>query len=339
MEKGSRNRRSPKINNPAALERVSVAMARLPNILDRETVACQRTLEQKISDGGPNPQRVDPHLLGVALDELCNDRRFVVTHRHDSTGSTDWYANARTSENDVQAKLDEVAPLYARTTRGGFGNHVGDALEIHVFKSLQQLQSDRRRYSFQGSFDLTHLPENTGRYRKTEPPQSVSGNYTQKRADFILHGFDSGPICIECKNLREWVYPNQGIVKELITKALELDLTPLLVARRIQYSALANLFEPAGIIAHETYNQFYMPHHADIADQVKKVRGLGFSDVRATLDPQPRTLKFFNELLPRIADNMAAKFRANRQALEDFAGGGINLAQLYNAIGSPAAGN
>jgi hypothetical protein len=47
--------------HPLALERIRIAKRRIQSILDRETVAHQKTLEQKISDQGPTPLRVDHH--------------------------------------------------------------------------------------------------------------------------------------------------------------------------------------------------------------------------------------------------------------------------------------
>jgi len=64
---------------------------------------------------------------------------------------------------------------------------------------------------------------------------------------------DAGPLCIECKNYREWVYPHDKLISELIVKAADLNAIPVLIARRIHYTTRTNLLEPAGIIAHETY--------------------------------------------------------------------------------------
>ena len=167
----------------------------------------------------------------------------------------------------------------------------------------------------------------------------MSGNRTSNPIDFILHGFEQGSLCIECKNLREWVYPHHGIIKELIQKALDLNATPLLVARRIHYTAIRNLLEPAGIIAHETYYQYYPKTEAELADHVRHKRALGYSDVRATEDLTTRTSKFWLDVLPRIADRMALRFCQNKEALSEYVNDEIHLAQLYNAIDSPAAGN
>lgn len=327
----------PYAKGEKALDRIALAMARLPNILERETVANQRTLEQKISDQGPNHQRVDPHLLGLAILELANERKIIRAHTHPGT-PVKWYANARFSNDEVEQKLAVVGPLYVQVTTGHFPNLVGDALEVIVFKALQQLNDERPRYSFDGSFDLA-APKNKERYLKVEPQQTVSGHKTTKRADFILHGFDTGPLCIECKNFRQWLYPHEPLIKELILKAIEMNATPLLVARRIHYTTITNLLIPAGIIAHETYHQYYPGDRADIAEQVKHKRSLGFTDVQALETPEPRTLTFFTRTLLKVADQAAEKFRQKKEPLLAYANGEINLAQLYNYIDSPARGN
>jgi hypothetical protein len=66
---------------------------------------------------------------------------------------------------------------------------------------------------------------------------------------------------------------------------------------------------------------------------------LGFTDVCAVEEPHPRTQKFISEVLPDLNEFMAARWHANKSALLDYANDKMNLAQLYNAIGSPAAGN
>ena len=121
-------------------------------------------------------------------------------------------------------------------------------------------------------------------------------------------------------------------------RAITSSRASLLVARRIHYTTIRNFLEPAGILAHETYYQYYPPEHSDLADQVKARRSLGFFDVRATVEPDERTRKFFLTDLPKIADDAASRFRTNREALSGYVHDEINLAQLYTAIGSPAGG-
>lgn len=328
----------PNAQNPKALARIEIAMARLPNILEREIISCQKTLEQKISDQGPSGQRVDPHLLGLALHELTVERKILAVHRHPTTTHSPWYANARLAEADIRDKLESVAPLYASVASGQFPNLVGDALEVIVANCLTQLNRTNPRYGYLGSFDLSKKNKQ-GRFPKTEPPNTISGLTCLKIPDFYVSGFSFGYVCIECKNLREWIYPDNSLIKDLIRKAIDTDTIPCLIARRIHYTTTANLLIPAGIMSHESYYQYYPSEFTELASSVKDKRSLGFSDVRATEQPDKRTVKFVTNDLPSVGDYMAERFRANRKALSAYLESEINLAQLYYEINSPAAGN
>jgi hypothetical protein len=321
--------------SPGALDRIALAKSRIQSVLDREIIAHQKTLEQKIADQGPKPMRVDPHLVGLAIKDLLALNRLKAV-QHAATGSQKWYANILTQEATYQPKLDQLAPLYASVSGGGFGNLTGDALEIITFKCLDAVQAAAPRYAYQGAFDLSKRVD--GRHPKIQPPKTIGICSTIKEADFIQYGHDAGPLCIECKNYREWLYPHRSIINEVIIKAYELNCIPVLVMRRIHYTTRSNFLEPAGIIAHESYFQYYPTSHADIAEQVRHKRSLGFTDVRATEDPHPRTTKFFSESLPKIVSPMAERWLTHRDALYEYAKGGMNLAQLYTIIGSPAGG-
>jgi hypothetical protein len=326
----------PEAKNAAALERIAMAKRRVLAVLDREIVAHQRTLEQKISAQGPEGQRIDPHLLGLALMDMAELNR-VKKLAHAPTKTTAWYSNIGTKDDKIAEKLGEVAPLYSQVTGGGFGNLTGDALEVITFKCLQQISVAHPRYAFYGHFYLDQ-PKVNGRFDRIEPPQNVGGATTIKKADFIQFGYDEGYLAIECKNYREWLYPTSGLIKELIIKSYELKALPVLIHRKIHYSTKTNLLAPAGIIAHESYFQYYPSDQAEIAEKVQHKRSLGFTDVRPTEEPDPRTIKFFTVDLPKIIGPMAAKWNANKGYLYEWANGGINTAQLYSAIESPAGG-
>jgi hypothetical protein len=76
----------PHAQSEAALDRITIAKKRIQSILDRETVAHQKTLEQKISEQGPTQQRVDPHLVGLAILDLLNLNR-LREHNHPGSGN------------------------------------------------------------------------------------------------------------------------------------------------------------------------------------------------------------------------------------------------------------
>ena len=280
---------------------------------------------------------MDPHLIGLAIFDLIELRR-LRRHTHPATGSKPWYANPGTSDDAVAARLDDLAPLYASISGDGFGNLIGDALEVIVFKCLDKINAADPRYTYQGHFKLDKPKNKNGRYRKIQPPKTIARKTTQKEADFIQFGHEVGPLCIECKNYREWLYPNHKIIRDLIITSAELGTIPVLIIRRIHYTARTNFLKPAGIIAHETYFQYYPSDQAELADKVKHRRSLGFTDVTATEEPHPRTVKFFNETLPNIVGFMAEHWEANKPALLRYAYEEINLAQLYTEIRSPAGG-
>lgn len=327
----------PEAKNKAFLARIALAKKRVQSILDRETIAHQKTLEKKISEQGPGEQRVNPHLVGYAIQDLLelNRLRFL---RHPATGNQKWYINPLTNDDDAQPKLDELAPLYASVSGGGFGNLTGDALEVVTYKCLLNVKQQKPRYDFQGAFHLDKPKNAENRFQKTQPQKTLSGKSTLKEADFIQFGHDAGALCIECKNYREWIYSHDNKIKELIVKSYELGAIPVLIARKIQYAAQTNLLEPAGIIAHESVWQYYPYDHHELAAKVAHKRKLGFSDVVATEEPHPRTMTFFEKNLPRIVAPMADSWNRNKEALYEYATDQINLAQLYTAIGSPAGG-
>jgi hypothetical protein len=135
------------------------------------------------------------------------------------------------------------------------------------------------------------------------------------------------------------MYLNDEDIKDLIIKSHELDAMPVLIGRRFHYTTRTNLLEPGGIIAHETFLQYYPADQAAVAAQVQDKTLLGFTDVTSVEEPHERTTKFLTSILPKIITPMAAKWKTNRDSLLSYARGEIQLAQLYNAIGSPAAGN
>ena len=166
-----------------ALERIHLAKRRIQSILDTHVTAHQRTLEQKIADQGPTNQRVDPHLIGLAIKDLIELNRLKTT-LHPATSSQHWYSNPGTSDEKISARLEGLAPLYASTQNNGFGNLIGDALEIAVQNSLILAATDDRRLSFLGQFDFT-APKRNGRRPKVSPPKSLSGRSTSKEFDFL----------------------------------------------------------------------------------------------------------------------------------------------------------
>lgn len=324
--------KQPIAAHDAAMERILLGKRRTLNILERELVAHQKTLEQKISDQGPVDQHVDPHLLGLGIKDLLELRR-ISRMTHHSTGKEPWYTNRGTNAERASQKLDNLAPLYAAVSIGHFKNLVGDALEVIVNKCLTEVYQQDSKYAYLGDFKL-HEQKKDQRYQKAQPPRIISGQLIQGEADFIQYGHDEGGLFIECKNYREWIYPHHKIIKELIRKAHSANLIPLLVARRFHYTTITNLLAPSGILYHQTFFQYYPADQEELAAQVREKRSLGFSDVRATETPHSATLNYFRNILPSAVAPAAQKWKAHADVLLAYACDEIPIREVYAAIGS-----
>src|SRR6266446_7420530 len=77
---------------------------------------------------------------------------------------------------------------------------------------------------------------------------------------------DAGPIGIECKNVRHWMYPHVPELIDTIRKCLALDAVPVLIARRIPFVTFA-IFSRCGFIVHQTYNQLFPAAEAAVCTE------------------------------------------------------------------------
>lgn len=281
-------------------ERHKLARTRIERVLRAQTIATMRTLEMKISDAGPNPQRVDPHYLTDARKELQAEGLLSVQQ-----GITNWYHLATADHQAIQQRLAELEPIQRAYQMRSFTLRLGDALEIAVFRSLEA-----SGLTFFGSFPTLNEHDDSQKYRKDEPPGHI-GNRTiagNRKLDFLAHVVNDW-VGIECKNVREWLYPDGAEVKELLSKCLQLDCVPVMIARRIQFATFA-VFNKCGVIFHQVYNQRVPTSDAALAAQASNKDLLGYFDIRLGNLSDARINKF-------IATDMtgavpAARFAFNR---------------------------
>jgi len=312
----------------AAPKRINLALRRIVNVLDDHVVCGIRTLEAKISEAGPRPQHVDPHLLGIALQDLVTRRR-VLELTHPSTRQT-WYAYPRQHKDKTPRldKLNAVAQIHTELARAS--EDIGDALEAAICTALLNIGA-----AFHGR--VKEIPE-TNSFHKMPPPQELPEHRTNRLPDFILYDRRAGAINIECKNTREWVYPKSNDLKQVIITAYELGTTPLLVSRKIHHTASTNLMFPAGILIHQSFNQYYPTYLSELAGKANDVDLLGYSDIIiGTTEPTYHTQHFFTSLLPNLAASAHAKFERYKKDLYAFAKEEIPIEELYKIIDSPAA--
>jgi hypothetical protein len=136
-------------------------------------------------------------------------------------------------------------------------------------------------------------------YSKEEPPQHLGSRHLNgdRRLDFLTQASSGEWLGLECKNIREWLYPDRAELREMIGKCLELDCVPVIIARRIPYVTF-RLLQPCGVIVHQTYNQLFPLSDQALADRARHKRNLGYHDIRVDNVPDARLLKFIGKNLP-----------------------------------------
>jgi hypothetical protein len=259
-------------------ERIELAKTRLRNILLAQTVSCDRTLEQKISDAGPNPQRVEPSVLTEARNELVRVGEILVEKR----GKAPWYFLKEADKQRVERRMAELAPLHQETQAGTFTHRLGQTLEIAVLKAIQ-----KSGVSFLGNFtDLAAHNDGTA-YTKVDPPMDMNGKRMEKGPlDFVV--FPGGECAgIEVKNYRTWLYPRSKEVRETLWKCGDVGAVPVLIARRLPFVTI-RLLQMGGCLIHENYNQLYPEADALLAERVRRKGLLGYHDVRVGNEPDAR---------------------------------------------------
>jgi hypothetical protein len=284
-------------------EWVALGKKRLVSVLRARIVATDRTLEQKISDAGPNNQRVEPVLLTQARNELVKAGRIVPV----KPGKTPWFHLAETTQERIQERLAVLEPIYMKTQEALFTQRMGQVLEIAVLKALKG-----GGRAFLGSFADLEEHDDSSLYKKVDPPLVISGNKIEKGPlDYVIFA-PAGTGGIEIKNYRTWLYPDSPEVRDLLWKCSDVGAVPVLITRRVPFITF-RLFNLSGCLVHQGYNQLYPAVDAELAAAVRDKSLLGYHDVRLGSEPDKRMTRFIQELLPRLVGtgrSLFEKFRA-----------------------------
>ena len=308
--------------NEAVEERIAIGVRRIINILRKHGVATMRTLEQKISDAGPTNQRIDPHILTKARITL-KDRGDLLTRKE---GNTEWYALASSDQAFIDARFDELNVIHARTHQKRFTDRMGDTAEIAVMRAMQRTEKD-----FVGHFaDLDQHADDVP-YAKHDPDYFSGKPIIGGKLDYILFNPSAGGMGIEIKNTREWMYPDKDIVTQFLRKCVQIDVVPVLIARRIHYTTFSVLNALGGVV-HQFYNQLYPYSEAELADLVRHKNSLGYFDIRVGNEPDQRMLHFFEHSIPAVSEESREKFDEKKGLIAEYTDGQINYAEFYSRL-------
>jgi hypothetical protein len=280
----------------------------------RLAVATARTLEQKISDAGPNDQRIDPHVLTGARKQLVADGVITKTIH----AGVPWYHLTVTPPKTVKARLDVLRPIHLRLQQQSFTNRLGQTLEIAVYRALRA----NPEIHTLGAFPDLDAHDDSTLYHREEPPSTISGKTTPGKLDFIVVAKPWALAGVEVKNVREWLYPDRDEVRDLLTKCCALDAVPVLIGRRIPFVTF-KLLNICGVVVHQTYNQLFPLSEEDLAEQARHKDLLGYHDIRLGNQPDARLQRFCSEHLPPLIHSMLPRFNAYRDLLQAFSSGAM----------------
>jgi hypothetical protein len=296
-------------------DRIALAQKRLLRVLGNHTVASARTLEQKISDAGPFPQRIDPHILTAARDGLAREGKILVLKR-----SAPWFYLPGTPEAKLKERLAAQEAIHSALGRQNLTMRVGQALEIAIFKGLL-----RQEHHFFGGFTDLDSHSDATLFSKEEPPSTISGRTLPqgKKLDFAIITQDAGLAGIEAKNLREWLYPHSEQFRALFFKCCILDAVPVMIARRLPYAAFSVL-NPCGVILHQMYNQLFPLADAALGERAKDKNLLGYHDLRIGNDPDSRLAAFLQVNLPKVLPEARRRFAKFKDLLLAYGTGELN---------------
>jgi hypothetical protein len=289
--------------------RRELAAKRLLKVVERHGAAIPRTLEQKISDAGPLNQRIDPHILIPVRNELVKEGRLQLIREY----GRNWYALPDASPDWIAERMASQFEVLRHTLDNAFMRRMGDALEIAVFRALKT----SNLHSLGGFRGLTAEPT-TKSPRKEEPPSIFGGRELQgnKRFDFLVG--QQTWAAIECKNIREWLYPDREEIRHMLRKSVELNIPAILIGRRIPF-VTRRLLQPTGVLLWETRHQFYPPEHDNLAAQMREKTSLGFFDIRVSDYPTPQLEDFISRIIPEELAGANERFAVYRDLIAAYA--------------------
>jgi hypothetical protein len=290
-------------------------------VLGKQVVANARTLEQKIADAGPAGMRIDPHVLTPARRELQDEGLVQAIKR----GNNTWYHLANANPEAVEARLAETLKLFREFTANNLPGRLGQTLEIATYRALMTVPD----LEFYGRFSDLDAHDDATIYSKVEPPNHIGARVLpgDRRLDFMVRHPEAGYLGLECKNIREWLYPDRDEITDLLLKCTALNCVPVLIGRRIPFVTF-KVLTTAGVIVHQTYNQLLPAADAPVADRIKHKDGLGYHDIRLGNQPDGRLTKFITANMMNVAPDAREKMDQFLDLLTAFGSGDMNYTEF-----------
>lgn len=330
-------------NKKTKADYITQAEDRILKYLKRTHIASNAMIVHQLAE--LSSQKINPHITTEALHKLLKEG---VIYKKEKPFPNQmkipcyiYKVSKILKQKLVERRMNQIYPYLDRlknnknSTHNKLHKQLGYALEIPVFERLNQLAIDNH-YELQGKFE-NYTANDYSKAKKTEPLKQINNIDIKikgkKVVDFVLET-DKDTLIIECKNIRQWIYPNNLGFKDFLQKAIDTDTIPVFIARRQHFTI--NIFRLSGLITHDTYNQTYPFQEYEFASQMRDKDIIGFHDI-AIIGHQDERLESFNERLDNFIFNdllpTARKlFDLAKPSLQQWINNEITLAQLYQIV-------
>ncbi len=301
-----------------------IASHRIISILRRHRLCNLRQLEAKISEAGPPGVRAQPLSIKDGLKYLLERGTVkIALARNSAPGITvDFYALEEFSESRYTDRgrrdfILEHWPLYRAAS--GTTEFCGDVLETLVDKALSACPGMIRLGKPGETFNNYWID---GKRFDNNPP-----------LDHVVYYRERGlSLGLEDKNWREWIYPNDALIPTLLRKCLQNGYVPILITRKLPY--LSRLFfKQVGALGFETHFMYLHPSLERQFELIRHKDGIGFADLRFSLEVPPQLISFFQSVVPKEVESTARRFELNRELIDGFLKKEISYYEFMSRLG------
>jgi hypothetical protein len=295
-------------------EYVDAGRTVIERLIDRENAIVYQELVAKAADRPPADAppgiiRIDPHHLNAARKQLLTDGAIVET-----TAATRGQRPVTVMHRPLTPGVVRAIQDAAAHKRALYGRYLSWASGSPSRPSITAAAAERAVHASileaAPTVGLVLSNPNTGQTDDLFGMAVPHGPLDNGLRFFDYEARTAYLVPVEVKNLRDWIYPADAALHQLLAKASALQaehpdqpILPVLVCRRAQRTAL-RLAKDLGFHIVDTYRQYILPSHFhDDADQQRLFEiqdRLGFFDLRAGDGAHARVVKQFREVIPAV---------------------------------------
>lgn len=286
---------------------VDISKKRIFNILKKYRVCTKRQLETKISEAGPVNIRPEPIFITQALGELS--KKGAIISIEDTTPHFYTFPSFYQNKED-QKRYERLLGFhkhYAKLAQNP--NNCGKVLETVFYESAKECKY----------FSTIGDPVTS--------PQSINGYDFKKikHPDFVLLYNSNTPahsrpikVIVECKNIRQWLYPEAHEIWEFLYKAAQTCMVPVLITRKIAYPTRF-LFKSIGAMGFEMHRQYFAPHLKDKMKNIVHKNELGFHNICFSNEKESRIINFLDNVVRAQLESILDTFMSVKDTILYFA--------------------